>query len=454
MTGIEIAEKIKRREISVEEVALEALEKAERDTCNAFITICRREDVIKRAREVQARIGSGELAGSKLAGVPTAVKDNICTAGIRTTCGSKMLENYVPAYSATVVEKLDEAGVIIIGKTNMDEFGMGSTTETSFFGPVTNPHDSTRVAGGSSGGSAAAVAAGIVPLALGSDTGGSIRQPAAHCGVMGLKPTYGTVSRFGLVAYASSLDQIGPIATYEDDLSALYDIIKGADDKDSTSVRVTEETNLTGGVKGVKVAILNSSEEVSEFGDKMASEGAVVEKLDLELLDYAVPAYYIIACSEASSNLARFDGVKYGFRASGYDDLKEMYEKTRTEGFGDEVRRRIELGEFTLSQGYYDQYYLKACKVRRLIHDEFKKVFEKYDVIMMPVTTGVAPKLGELIRDPISMYKSDLYTVPINLVGLPAVSVPGGTKDGLPIGIQIVGDHFSEKMLLSIVGSI
>jgi aspartyl-tRNA(Asn)/glutamyl-tRNA(Gln) amidotransferase subunit A len=425
MTGIEIAKKIKNGEISVEEVALEALRKAEGDSCNAFITICEREQVIDRAREVQAQIDSGELKGSALAGVPIAVKDNICTKGIRTTCGSKMLENYIPSYSATVVEKLDEAGLVIIGKTNMDEFGMGSTTETSFFGPVLNPNDSTRVAGGSSGGSAAAVAAGIVPIAMGSDTGGSIRQPAAHCGVMGLKPTYGTVSRYGLVAYASSMDQIGPIATDEDDLIALYDIIKGPDKKDSTSVSIED------GNKEIKEL------KIGRFED-----------LDFKLLDYAVPAYYIIACSEASSNLARFDGVKYGFRASEYDNLRDMYDKTFDEGFGEEVKRRIRLGEFTLSHGFYDQYYLKACKVRRLIHDEFKKAFEKYDVILMPTTTGIAPKLRELSSDPISMYKSDLYTVPINLVGLPALSVPCDNKDGLPIGVQLVGDHFSEKMLL------
>ncbi len=431
MTGIEIAKKIKNGEISVEEVALEALERAEGDSCNAFITICEREQVIDRAREVQAQIDSGELDGSALAGVPIAIKDNICTKGIRTTCGSKMLENYIPSYSATVVERLEEAGLVIIGKTNMDEFGMGSTTETSFFGAVTNPHDPSRVAGGSSGGSAVAVAAGIVPIALGSDTGGSIRQPAAHCGVMGLKPTYGTVSRYGLVAYASSMDQIGPIATDEDDLIALYDIIKGPDKKDSTSVSIED------GNKEIKEL------KIGRFED-----------LDLKLLDYAVPAYYIIACAEASSNLARFNGVKYGFRASEYDNLRDMYDKTFDEGFGEEVKRRIRLGEFTLSHGFYDQYYLKACKVRRLIHDEFKKAFEKYDVILMPTTTGIAPKLGELSSDPISMYKSDLYTVPINLVGLPAVSVPSGTKDGLPTGIQIVGDHFSEKMLLRTAGDI
>ncbi len=468
MTGIEIAEMIKRREISVEEVALEALERAEGDSCNAFITICEREQVIDRAREVQAQIDSGELGESALAGVPIAVKDNICTKGIRTTCGSRMLENYVPAYSATAVEKINEAGLVILGKTNMDEFGMGSTTETSFFGPVLNPNDSSRVAGGSSGGSAAAVAAGIVPIALGSDTGGSIRQPAAHCGVMGLKPTYGTVSRYGLVAYASSMDQIGPIATDEDDLIALYDIIKGPDKRDSTSTSIRNDISLS----GLKVGVLRETmtlstgdsketgsdqavtDAFSEYVRKLKEQGAVVEEFNLKLLDYAVPAYYIIACAEASSNLARFDGVKYGFRANEYDDLRDMYAKTRSEGFGEEVRRRIELGEFTLSHGFYDQYYLKACKVRRLIHDEFKKAFEKNDVILMPTTTGIAPKLGEFLSDPISMYKSDLYTVPINLVGLPAVSVPSGTKDGLPTGIQLVGDHFSEKMLLRAAGAI
>ncbi len=457
MTGIEIAKKIKNGEISVEEVALEALRKAEGDSCNAFITICEREQVIDRAREVQAQIDSGELDGSALAGVPIAIKDNICTKGIRTTCGSKMLENYIPSYSATVVERLEEAGLVIIGKTNMDEFGMGSTTETSFFGPVLNPNDPSRVAGGSSGGSAAAVAAGIVPIALGSDTGGSIRQPAAHCGVMGLKPTYGTVSRYGLVAYASSMDQIGPIATDEDDLIALYDIIKGPDKKDSTSVSIEDGKEEDSVISGIKVGIpkdVMSKDGFIGYAHELEARGAVVDDFELKLLDYAVPAYYIIACAEASSNLARFDGVKYGFRSNEYDDLRDMYVKTHAEGFGEEVRRRIELGEFTLSHGFYDQYYLKACKVRRLIHDEFKKAFEKYDVILMSTTTGIAPKLGELSSDPISMYKSDLYTVPINLVGLPALSVPWENKDGLPIGVQLVGNHFSEKMLLRAVGAI
>ena len=426
MTAIEIAERIKARECSVWDAAEESLEKAEADTCNAFITVCEPERVRSRAQEVQAQIDAGELADSPLAGVPIAVKDNICTRGIRTTCGSRMLENYVPSYSATVVEKLEKAGLILIGKTNMDEFGMGSTSETSYFGPVKNPHDETRVAGGSSAGSAAAVAAGIVPLALGTDTGGSIRQPSSHCGVVGLKPTYGAVSRFGLVAYASSMDVIGPIATNGEDCAALMDVIAGYDPKDSTSRRIPDDACTD-----------------DEQPDMISAE-----KFDSEYLSYAVPAYYVIACAEASSNLARFDGVKYGYRAEGYADLREMYEKTQGEGFGEEVRRRIRLGEFVLSQGYYDEYYLQACRVRRLIAESYQRAFEAFDCIRTPVAPTVAPKLGESLQDPIRMYMSDLYTVPANLCGFPAIAVPCGTEDGLPVGVMLTGDHFSEKRLL------
>ena len=444
MKAIHIAERIKARETSVEEVVLEALERAEADTCNAFITVCEREQVLVRAREVQARIDAGELADSPLAGVPIAVKDNICTKGVRTTCGSWMLENYVPTYSATVVEKLEQAGLILIGKTNMDEFGMGSTSETSFFGPVKNPYDETRVAGGSSGGSAAAVASGIVPLALGTDTGGSIRQPSSHCGVVGLKPTYGTVSRFGLVAYASSMDQIGPIAGNVEDCAALLDVITGYDPKDSTSLRLPDSAcpgskQPASGTEGIRIGIPRGFSKVNISS---------CEEFDLDYASYAVPAYYVIACAEASSNLARFDGVKYGFRADGYESLHDMYEKTRDEGFGEEVRRRIRLGEFVLSQGYYDEYYLQACRVRRLVAESYQKAFAAFDFIGSPVAPTVAPKLGESLQDPIRMYTSDLYTVPANLCGFPAISIPGGTEDGMPVGVMLTGNHFSERRLL------
>ncbi|MEE3467811.1 MAG: Asp-tRNA(Asn)/Glu-tRNA(Gln) amidotransferase subunit GatA [Eubacterium sp.] len=515
LSALDLARKIRAHELSVEEVALEALERAEANMCgasapadasgrvaglNAFITVCEREQVIERAREVQAQIDAGELADQPLAGVPIVVKDNICTKGVRTTCGSRMLESFVPAYDATAMERLREAGLILIGKTNMDEFGMGSTSETSAFGAVKNPCDPTRVAGGSSGGSAAAVAAGIVPLALGSDTGGSIRQPASHCGVVGLKPTYGTVSRYGLVAYASSMDQIGPIAGCAEDAEALYQVIAGYDERDATSVDASaagavHDDEKAGssrsytGIKGLRIGIprgyfssdrestgeevsngvdANVAEAVLSVGRELEKQGAVLEEFDLDLIDYMVPAYYVIACAEASSNLERFDGVKYGHRAEAYEDLQAMYKKSRSEGFGEEVKRRILLGTFVLSQGYYDEYYLQACRVRSLITQSYKKAFEKYDVILSPVAPDVAPRLGETLSDPIRMYMSDLYTVPANLTGFPAVSVPVtsstdkatdsmsatastiGCDGGLPVGVQLMGDYFSESMLLEI----
>ena len=506
LSALELANKIRMHEVSVEEIATEALEAAEKDLCktpgapgsdpeglNAFITVCEREQVIARARETQSRIDAGELEDSPLAGVPVAVKDNICTKGARTTCGSRMLENFVPAYDATVIERLSEAGLILIGKTNMDEFGMGSTSETSAFGGVKNPYDTDRVAGGSSGGSAAAVAAGIVPLAIGSDTGGSIRQPASHCGVVGMKPTYGTVSRYGLVAYASSMDQIGPIARNAKDAEALYQVIAGYDEKDATSAGSNDEGcgvskqkdhgRTTSGVgsrendtdvKDLRIGIPRGffsgsglpaagglapagldagvAETVLSFGRELEKQGAALEEFDLDLIDYMVPAYYVIACAEASSNLERFDGVKYGHRSKDYEDLRTMYKKSRGEGFGEEVKRRILLGTFVLSQGYYDEYYLQACKVRNLITKSYKNALAKYDVILTPAAPQTAPRNGETLSDPIRMYMSDLYTAPANLTGLPAVSFPVGKVGNMPVGAQLTGDYFSEKMLLQLAG--
>ena len=485
LSALELAGKIRAREVSVEEVATAALEAALADELNAFVTVCEREQVLARAREVQAKIDAGELADSPLAGVPIAVKDNICTKGVRTTCGSRMLESFVPSYDATVMERLNKAGLVLIGKTNMDEFGMGSTSETSAFGPVKNPISPSCVAGGSSGGSAAAVAAGIVPLALGTDTGGSIRQPASHCGVFGLKPTYGAVSRFGLVAYASSMDQIGPIARTAEDAAALFDLIRGADRRDTTSCResvgdresacqrevvgadsvgnIAEEKATLRDIKiGVPRAFFSKAsdatidpavaETVMHAARELEKNGATLTEFDLELTDYMVPAYYVIACAEASSNLERFDGVKYGYRAEDYDDLHAMYRKSRSEGFGEEVKRRILLGTFVLSQGYYDQYYLQACKVRRLIAQSYKNALKEFDMILSPVTPATAPHIGDSLPDPIRMYMSDLFTVPANLAGLPAVSIPCGTVDGMPVGMQLAGDYFSEKNLLQIRG--
>ena len=447
-----------KQSVSPEEMVRAALEKAEKDEWNCLITRLGREETENRLADVLVRPEPGRLSG-----IPIVVKDNICTKGVRTTCGSKMLEHFVPGYSATVVERLEREGAVLIGKSNMDEFGMGSTSESSFFGAVKNPHDAGRVAGGSSGGSAAAVASGIVPMALGTDTGGSIRQPASHCGVYGLKPTYGTVSRYGLVAYASSMDQIGPMAGTLSDLELLYEVIRGADEKDSTSFRgkTGEKTECPSGVEGLRIGIPRGffsetvepgvSEQVLRVAEKLAERGAVSEEFDLELTEYAVPTYYIIACAEAGSNLERYDGVKYGYRTAEYEGLHDMYKKTRSEGFGEEVRRRLILGTFVLSHGYYDAYYRKACQVRNRIYQAFRKAFERFDVILTPVAPTVAPRLGELTPDPIRMYLSDLFTVPANLTGVPAISFPCGRVNGLPVGAQLISGHFCEKTLFRVV---
>ncbi len=462
LTAVELGKKIKNKEISVMEATtayLDAIEARDKDI-NAFVTIDR-EGALKRAEEVQAKIDSGELTGP-LAGVPVAIKDNMCINGMLTTCSSKILSNFEPTYTATAVEKLEAAGAVIVGKTNMDEFAMGSTTETSYYGETKNPWDLQRVPGGSSGGSAAAVAAEEVPYALGSDTGGSIRQPASFCGVTGMKPTYGRVSRYGLIAYGSSLDQIGPLAKDVTDCATILEIICGKDEKDSTSVKEAGDdftAALVDDVKGMKIGIprdylgdgLDSEvkDAILTAAKKLEEKGAVIEEFDLSLVEYAIPAYYIIASAEASSNLERFDGVKYGYRTEDYTDLHNMYKKTRSEGFGPEVKRRIMLGSFVLSSGYFDAYYMKALRTKALIKEAFDKAFEKYDVILGPVAPTTALKLGESLSDPIKMYLGDIYTVSVNLAGLPGISLPCGyDSKGLPIGLQLLGKHFDEKTII------
>lgn len=427
-----------------------------------YVTVDR-EGALRKAALVQKRIEVGELTGP-LAGVPVALKDNLCTAGMRTTCSSRMLENYVPAFSAEAVRNLEKAGAVTIGKTNMDEFAMGSTTETSYFGATKNPRNPGHVPGGSSGGSAAAVAARECFFALGSDTGGSIRQPASYCGVVGMKPTYGTVSRYGLVAYGSSLDQIGPLTGNVEDCAVVLEQIASYDRKDSTSLR-REDTDfsraLVEDVKGMRIGIPQDyfregldpqvRAAVLKAADVLREKGAVTEEFDLSLVEYAIPAYYTIASAEASSNLERFDGIKYGFRAGGEEGLHQMYKKTRSLGFGPEVKRRIMLGSFVLSSGYYDAYYLKALRVKAMIKEAFDRAFAKYDCILGPVAPTTAPKLDASLSDPMKMYLGDIYTISVNLAGLPAISLPCGTDGrGLPIGLQLIGDSYQEKKLLRI----
>ena len=462
LTAVELGKKIKAKEISVTEATqayLDQIEKVENDV-HSYVTIDK-EGALKRAEEVQKMIDDGTLL-SPLAGVPVAIKDNMCTKGTRTTCSSKILENFVPTFTSEAVLNLEKAGAVIIGKTNMDEFAMGSTTETSAFGVTRNPWNPEHVPGGSSGGSCAAVAAGEAVMALGSDTGGSIRQPAAYCGVTGLKPTYGRVSRYGLIAYASSLDQIGPIGKNVKDCAALFEIIAGHDSKDSTSADVPVESYdslVSGGLSGMRIGIPKEylaegcDEEVkkalADTVHTLSKNGAVVEFFSLGMVDYVIPAYYIIACAEASSNLERFDGVKYGYRTPGATELHEMYKKSRAEGFGEEVKRRILLGSFVLSAGYYDAYYMKALRAKGLIKKEFDKAFQKYDCILAPASPTTAPKIGTSLSDPLQMYLSDIYTVAVNLAGLPAVSLPCGMDSrGLPIGMQLIGDCFQEKKIL------
>ena len=462
LTAVELGKKIKNKEITVKECVEAALAQidAVEGQIHSFVTMDR-EGALKKAEEVQAKIDSGELTGP-LAGVPVAIKDNMCTEGLLTTFSSKILYNFVPTYTSEAVLNLEKAGAVIIGKTNMDEFAMGSTTETSAFGPTKNPWNTDHVPGGSSGGSCTAVAAEEVPYALGSDTGGSIRQPSSFCGVVGIKPTYGTVSRYGLIAYGSSLDQIGPVAKDVTDCATILEVIASYDPKDSTSVQREEydfTSALVDDVKGLRIGIprdyfgegLDEEVKTAVLGAAKALEekGAIVEEFDLSLVEYAIPAYYVIASAEASSNLARFDGVKYGYRTEAYEGLHNMYKKSRSEGFGPEVKRRIMLGSFVLSSGYYDAYYLKALRTKALIKQTFDKAFEKYDVILGPAAPTTAPKLGDSLSDPIKMYLGDIYTISVNLAGLPGLSMPCGIDSkGLPIGVQMIGDCFKEKNII------
>lgn len=462
LTAVELGRKIKAKKVTAKE-AVEAvfaqIEKQE-EALHCYVTLDK-AGALERAYEVQKKIDAGELQ-EPLAGVPVAVKDNICTKSMLTTCSSKILENFIPAFSAEVIDRLQEEGVIIIGKTNMDEFAMGSTTETSYYGVTKNPWNVEHVPGGSSGGSAAAVAAEEAFFALGSDTGGSIRQPASYCGVVGMKPTYGTVSRYGLIAYGSSLDQIGPLCKDVTDCAAILEAIAVHDKKDSTSV-LRQDTDFTSALKtdvsGMRIGIPRDylgqgldgevKEAVLQAAQVLKEKGAIVEEFDLSLVDYAIPAYYTIAAAEASSNLERFDGIKYGYRTGEYSGLHNMYKKTRSEGFGAEVKRRIMLGSFVLSSGYYDAYYLKALKVKALIKRAFDEAFTKYDVILGPVAPATAPKLGESLGDPMKMYLSDIYTISVNLAGLPGISVPcGRDTKGMPIGLQLIGDSFQEKKII------
>ena len=462
LTAVQLNKKIKAKEITVLEATKAALDKIKEvdSLYNCYVTVDE-ECAIKRAKEVQKLIDEGILTGP-LAGVPVAIKDNICTKGIRTTCGSKILHNFVPTYSAEAVSNLEKAGAVILGKTNMDEFAMGSTTETSAYGVTRNPHNPEHVPGGSSGGSCAAVAADECFYSLGSDTGGSIRQPSSFCGVTGIKPTYGTVSRYGLIAYGSSLDQIGPVAKDVTDCATILEVIASYDPKDSTSVKREDydfTKALVDDVKGMKIGLPKDyfgegldpevKEAVLNAAKVLEEKGAIVEEFDLGLVEYAIPAYYTIASAEASSNLSRFDGVKYGHRAKEYEGLHDMYKKSRSEGFGPEVKRRIMLGSFVLSSGYYDAYYLKALKTKALIKKEFDKAFKTYDVILGPAAPTTAPKLGESLVDPMKMYLGDIYTISANLAGLPGMSVPcGKDSKGLPIGVQFLGDCFKEKNII------
>lgn len=462
LTAVELGRKIKAKEVTVREAVLAAYDKIDEKEAelNCYVTTTK-EAALAKADEVQAKIDAGELTGP-LAGVPVAIKDNMCTKGVLTTCSSRILENFVPTFTAEAVINLEKAGAVILGKTNMDEFAMGSTTETSHYGATKNPWNTKHVPGGSSGGSAAAVAADECSFALGSDTGGSIRQPSSYCGVTGMKPTYGTVSRYGLIAYGSSLDQIGPIAKDVTDCATILETIASYDPKDSTSIRRDDydfTSALVDDVKGMKIGIpkdyliegLNPEVKaaIMNAAHKLEEKGAVVEEFDLSLVEYAIPAYYVIACAEASSNLARFDGVKYGYRTPEYNELHEMYKKTRSEGFGPEVKRRIMLGSFVLSSGYYDAYYLKALRTKALIKQAFDKAFSKYDVILGPVAPTTAPEIGSSLADPIKMYLGDIYTISVNLAGLPGISVPGGfDSNGLPIGVQMIGNCFEEKKII------
>lgn len=458
----EMVEEIKSGKMTSEELLksyINNIIEKEQDI-NAFLSLSCGE-ALKKAKEIDAKIAKGENLG-KLAGIPIAVKDNICTEGINTTCASKMLEDFIPPYDATVIKKLLDEDAIIIGKTNMDEFAMGSSTENSAFKKTHNPRDLDRVPGGSSGGSAAAVGADMCPVSLGSDTGGSIRQPAAFCGVVGLKPTYGLVSRFGLVAFGSSLDQIGPFSQNVEDSAYMLNIIAGTDIYDSTSIKDLEEKdytkNLKDGVKNMRIGVLEEffaeglDEEIRETILKaievLKENGAEVSTFSLPIMKDGLAAYYIISSAEASTNLSRYDGIRFGYRSDDFIDVEDLVEKSRTEGFGEEVKRRIMIGTYALCSGYYDAYYNKADKFRSKLKHDLSKTFEKYDLILGPVSPVLPFKIGEKNADPLAMYLADIYTINVNLAGIPAISIPGGiSKEGLPIGIQLIGDMLCEEKI-------
>lgn len=463
LTVHELQDKLKNKELTVTEITqayINRIEEKEKDV-QAFVTTLTQE-AMKQAREIQDKIEKNEIQGN-YAGIPIGIKDNICTKGIKTTCSSRMLENFISPYDATVVENLKKENMIDLGKLNMDEFAMGGSTEYSYFKKTRNPWNLNKVPGGSSGGSAAAVAANLVPWALGSDTGGSIRQPASFCGVVGLKPTYGLVSRYGLVAFASSLDQIGPITKDVKDSAMLLNLIAGHDEKDTTSAnreKIDYTKCLKNDVKGLKIGVPKEffgegiNEEVKasleEAIEKYKELGAKVEEFSLDIAKYSLATYYIIACAEASSNLGRFDGIRYTYRTPEFKNLKELYKKSRSEGFGPEVKRRIILGTYVLSSGYYDAYYKKAQQVRTLVMNEFNKAFEKYDVILTPTSPTVSFDIGSKSKNPLEMYLSDICTVSVNIAGLPGISIPCGVdKEGMPIGMQLIGNKFCEETILN-----
>ena len=463
LTVHELKEKLDKKETTISEINKAYVEriKEKEPEVNAFVTVLA-EDALKKAQEVEKKVNNGEIK-TQLAGIPIGIKDNICTKGVKTTCSSKMLENFTSPYDATVMEKINSENLITLGKLNMDEFAMGASTEYSAFKKTCNPWDLNKVPGGSSGGSAAAVAAGLVPWALGSDTGGSVRQPASFCGVVGLKPTYGLISRYGLVAFASSLDQIGPITKDVKDSAMLLNIIAGHDEKDTTSLNVEKKDYtkaLKNDVKGLRIGIPKEyfgegiNKEVKEALEKAVEEykamGAIVEECSIPIAEYALATYYIIACAEASSNLGRFDGIRYGYRTSNFKNLRDIFINSRTEGFGKEVKRRIILGTYVLSSGYYDAYYKKAQQVRTLVKKEFDKAFEKYDILITPTAPTVAFDIGQRSNNPLEMYLADICTVSINIAGLPGISIPCGVDSkGMPIGMQIVGKHFAEETILN-----
>ena len=462
MTAHELSDMLRNRKLGVVELTKAYLSRIDEidSKVGSYITVSRNE-ALKQAEKLQSEFDSGADLPA-LAGIPAAIKDNICTEGIPTTCASKILSNFIPPYDATVVEKLYEQKSILLGKLNLDEFAMGGSTENSYFKQTRNPWNTQRVPGGSSGGAAASVAGGEAAFALGSDTGGSIRQPAAFCGVVGMKPTYGSVSRYGLVAFASSLDQIGPLTKDVTDCALVLNTITGHDSKDSTSapVQFPDYTSaLINDVKGMKIGIPREyigegiqddvKKSVLEAAETFRKLGAVCEECSLPITEYAIPAYYIVSSAEASSNLARYDGIKYGFRAEKYTDLLDLYKQTRSEGFGPEVKRRIMLGTYALSSGYYDAYYKKALQVRTLIRKGFDEVFMKYDLVLGPTAPTTAYKIGEKVDDPLAMYLGDIYTVSANIAGLPALALPCGfDMDGLPVGMQLIGKPFDESTLL------